>query len=234
MLDSDHVVEVREGEPLVFWTGKGYVRQQVLVTTDAEGNQCRWAYVGQTKTQSNYERPQAKRDRLEAEARQAEERGYGYAVSRAEQCQWIVESGWRSGQCSRDAVPAVEGGAALCWQHADRAFTDTYYRLQEHKLTPLQVEQLTHALLEAEHRSGGFFADPGRIKTSPLIYAEIKTYLKKTIEGEAWLDDEIKELMDKLIEQRIGQALGGDEDDDPWLPSRSLAQRSRDRLKALK
>jgi hypothetical protein len=232
MNDQEHIVEAHEDKPLVFWNGKGYVRQQVMVTTDAEGNQCRWAYIGQTETYPKHESPKQKRERLEAEARRAEEKGYGYAVSKAEQCQWFVESSWRSGQCSRTAVPDTEGGVALCWQHADRAFTDTYNRLQERKLTPVQVEHLTYALLEAEHYSGGFFNHPGTLQTSPLIYAEIQKYLHQVLDGEAWLDDTIKNLMDKLIEQRLGEVLGADKDEEDHRPASGLTRRSRARRAA--
>lgn len=219
--DHDHEVGVREDRPHVFWNGKGYVSQQVLVTIDAAGNECRWTYAGQTDVRGNYESNKTRNNRLAEERKRVAESGeVPHQVTQVEQCQWFIESGWRYGQCSRDAVATVYGGAALCWQHADRTYSDTLARLEENKLTPLQVERLTHALLEAQKQLGGFSGHYGQISTSPLVYTEVRTYLKRVIAGDARLDGPIKDLLDQLIEQRIEQRWGEDEDETKHLVSR--------------
>lgn len=211
MTVSEGQVQATEGGALVFWTGKGYVSQQTLITRDKNGNQVQWAYAGQVEQQFDEETPYAQQQRLEQNLASAERGGYTYHVSGAVQCEWPTESEWRRAQCGRSAAPS-DGGLALCWQHEDKAFSDTMQRLRDGKLTPLQVEKLIHALLEAEKTLGGWHGVYGHIKTSPLVYAQVIEYLRGLTEdkdGKHWyVQHEVQKHLDRLIEKRLQQKFG--------------------------
>lgn len=190
----------------IIWNGKGYVCRDTLITTNDHGVENHWVLSRQVTPKifedTAYANEQERAERAEA----VQNDGQRVEIHESRACEWPVNSGWSEGHCGRNGGRSPYG-LTLCWQHEDVAFSHVLDRIRDSHYGPLQVEKLTHALLNSERRLGGYDGEYGRIRTSPLIYAEVKKYIEELIDG-AWMEPGISDLLDKLITSRLQEKWG--------------------------
>lgn len=184
-----------------------------IVTRHSDGTEHVWLLEDRVapRTTPGYESPPA--EELSEESR------VEYAST---PCEWPTRSDWTEGRCGRwghKSVPSYGGGVALCWQHADEAFSDTLARLESGQLNRRQVDRLVRAVLNSDE-----FKPNGNPDWHPdiptLIEEQIKEYLIRLLHPsliskpeDIWFrrrstTREIDELIDELVEDRIKNKWG--------------------------
>jgi len=181
-----------------------------IITQHADGSRHTWLF----------EDVVAPRSRPGFEVLKEEDVSEARVEHSATACEWPVISDWNQGRCGRwGSTSHLFSGVALCWQHADAAFSDTLGRLETGDLGPRQIEQLVGALLRT---------DKFKPNGSPEWHPDIATFVEQQIESyiyglinedkawarQTWLHRgprrHIDELINELIEKRIQQKWGAD------------------------
>lgn len=117
-------------------------------------------------------------------------------------CEWVCESQFREGTCSRSAA-RNHYGLSLCWQHKDMVFSHVIQQLDDGAYYWAQTERLAASLLAAdanEPRSGGGYMQK-------LVERKVRERIESLLHSR-YLEPETAELLDQLIESRLQQKWG--------------------------